>query len=378
MQREWPAHYLDGQTPVRHSATIRLMGEGIEVSTAGGWTRLWPYREMRQTQGFYPGEEVRIERGGQFPEILVVPDPSFLRSLREAAPRTRLGVGDQARRGRWARLIAAAAAGVIALTALIYLWGIPALAALVAARVPVAWEESLGRSILHQIAPPDLVCSDPRRQRALDAILARLIAAGRPAPYTPRLLVVNRPDVNAVAVPGGTIVVFRGLLERTRTPEELAGVLAHEVEHIVHRHATQAVVQHASTGLLLVALTGDMTGPLAYGLESARALGQLQYSRQAEEEADRDGMARLLAAHISPKGMIDFFDTLAAGVRERATLRYLSTHPSTQERIAALRRLASEAPADQVPLLPDLDWSDIRAICEPPSGSPAPPSPRAP
>jgi len=62
-------------------------------------------------------------------------------------------------------------------------------------------------------------------------------------------------------------------------------------------------------------------------------------------------------------------------VRERATLRYLSTHPSTRERVEALRALAGHSTADHVPLLPDLDWSDIRAICEPAASALPPPAP---
>src|SRR5262245_10265820 len=88
LRREWPAHYLDGQTAIRHPATVRLMQDAIEVTTASGWTRLWPYRDICQTQGFYQGEEVRLERGGDLSEAVVVSDPEFLHSLREAAPAT--------------------------------------------------------------------------------------------------------------------------------------------------------------------------------------------------------------------------------------------------------------------------------------------------
>jgi hypothetical protein len=64
MPYEWSAHYLDGQTPLRHPVTVRVMRTGLEVTTAGGPARFWPYGEVRQTQGFYEGEEVRLERGG--------------------------------------------------------------------------------------------------------------------------------------------------------------------------------------------------------------------------------------------------------------------------------------------------------------------------
>jgi predicted Zn-dependent protease len=373
VRREWAAHYLDGQTALRYPATVRLMGEGLEVTTASGWVRLWPYPDIRQTQGFYEGEEVRLERGGELAEAVIVSDPAFLHSLHEAAPRPS-GFHDPSGRGRRVRLTVLAGVAVIGITAALYLWGVPLIATLAAPRVPVAWEESLGRAVTDQLAPPDKMCATPSGQRALDAIVARLTAAAPPSPYTFRARVVDAPDVNALAAPGGYIVVFRGLLERARTPDELAGVLAHEIEHVLHRHTTRAVIQHASTGLLLAALTGDMTGPLAYGLESARVLGQLQYSRRAEEEADRDGMKLLLAARVAPDGMIGFFDELAKGEHPRRVLRYLSTHPSPTDRIAALRALASGAPGSPMPALTDQQWQDLKAICN----AAPPPAPRAP
>jgi predicted Zn-dependent protease len=192
------------------------------------------------------------------------------------------------------------------------------------------------------------------------------------------VVVVNQAQVNALAAPGGTIVVFRGLLERTRTPEELAGVLAHEVEHVLRRHATRAVIQHASTGLLVAAITGDMTGPLAYGLESARVLGQLQYSRRAEEEADREGMKLLLAARIDPEGMLGFYRQLDEREHDRAALRYLSTHPSTRDRLRHLRELAASAKQSPLPLLPGQNWQEIRSMCQSSDATPATPSLRLP
>jgi predicted Zn-dependent protease len=363
MRTEWGAHYLDGQTAIRHPATVRLMREGVEVTTARGWTRLWPYHEIRQTQGFYEGEEVRFERGGDLPEALLVSDPAFLESLHEVAGQQSGRFHGPTGPGRRLRLTVLAAGAIIAITAAFYLWGIPALAAFAAPRVPVAWEEGLGRAVIDQLAPADRLCVDPRRRAPLEAIVTRLVAAAPTSPYRFRLLVVNRPEVNALAAPGGYVVVFRGLLERTRTPEELAGVLAHEIEHVLHRHTTRALIQHASTGLLLAALTGDMTGPAVYALESARVLAQLQYSRHAEEEADVEGMKLLLAARIAPEGMLAFFEDLAKGDQARSVRTYLSTHPSTRDRIARLRALAARAPGPPAPLLPDRDWTDIRKAC---------------
>jgi predicted Zn-dependent protease len=364
MRTDWQGFYLDGQTAARHPATIRLMREGLEVTTPGGWTRLWPYREVRQTQGFYAGEEVRLERGETLPETLLISDVAFLESLHEASPDVGLRFHKPSRRAARLRWTIVAAAGTIAATAAIYLWGIPLLAALVAPHVPVSWEESVGQSALTYLAPTERRCADPELGAAMDTIVRRLVAAGPPSPYTFRVYVVDRPVVNAIALPGGYVVVFRKLLERTRTPEELAGVLAHELQHVLRRHSTRAVIHDASTGLLLMALTGDVTGPLAYGLQTARTLGGLRYSRRAEEEADVEGMRMLLAARVDPRGMIAFFDSMVKDEGDHPkAFAYLSNHPLAAERTTRLKAMAAGWKGRAEPLLPEVTWPDLAKRC---------------
>ncbi|HET8575511.1 MAG TPA: M48 family metallopeptidase [Methylomirabilota bacterium] len=364
MQTDWQGFYLDGQTAVRHPATVRLMRQGLEVTTAGGWTRFWPYKEIRQTQGYYEGQEVRLERGGELPEALLISDLNFLLSLHELAPEVSARFHNPALRRQRVRLTMLAAVGVVVLTVVIYFWGIPALAAVVAARVPVSWEEQLGQSAVGYLAPSEKRCEDPRLNAAVNEIVARLTDAAPKSPYVFRVYVVDAKAFNAFAAPGGYVVVFRGLLERTSTPEELAGVLAHELQHVINRHATRAIIQHASSGLLIAALTGDVTGPLTYGFEAARLLGQLRYSRNAEEEADTEGMKMLLAARVDPAGMIAFFNELMkkeGGAPD--VLRYLSTHPTSRERVATLTALAARNAVQPMKLLPQTDWKELRTLC---------------
>ncbi|MBI3456895.1 MAG: M48 family metalloprotease, partial [Candidatus Rokubacteria bacterium] len=265
-------------------------------------------------------------------------------------------------------ITALATLGVIGLVTVLYLRVIPAAAAAVAPHVPVSWEERVGEAVVGYLAPPRVRCTDPVRARALDAIAATLTAPVSGSPYRFRVVVANHPAVNAFSAPGGYIVVFRGLLERTRTAEELAGVLAHELQHTLRRHVVRAMVQHASTGLVLAALSGDASGLVA--LEAARALGTLRYSRQHELEADAEGMRMLLAAGIDPAGMIAFFESLREAAHEKGTggeaavLKYLSTHPSDEERIERLRALAAGAERPTARLLPAYDWADVRNLCQ--------------
>jgi predicted Zn-dependent protease len=340
---------------------------GLEITLLDDGTSVrWPLVQVRQTQGFYAGEQVRLERGGDLAETLLVGDAAFLSALRAVAPDAARAFHDPARR-RWRPGLAAlAAVAAVALSLGLYLWGIPALAAVAAERVPVSWEVALGETAMAQLAPPARRCVDPPRQRRIDEIVAVLL---RPLPdpgYPFRVTVVDHPMVNAFATPGGFVVVFRGLLERTESAEELAAVLAHEVQHVLHRHATRAIFRQASTGILIAALVGDVSGVVAFGLESARLLGDLRHSREAEHEADRDGVRMLHAARVDAQGMLAFFRAMQEQEgASPAAMRYLSTHPTAGDRLQALAALAAQAPQPPVKLLPDYDWSDLVRICPP-------------
>jgi len=365
-QTDWEGHYLDGRTAARQRVTIRLMRQGLQVTTENGVTFFWRYRDIRQTQGFYAGEQVRLEKGQEIPEVLLISETAFLSDMRRLAPELTTHFHDPARRRLRVALTLLAALAAVGISAALYLWGIPAVASLVASHVPVSWEERLGQAVVEHLAPPRKRCADPSRAQVIDKISATLTAHLLNNPYRFRVIVVNDPMVNALAAPGGYILVFRGLLERTRSPEELAGVLAHEFQHVLKRHATRALLQNVSSGLLVAALTGDASGVMAFGLESAQTLGALRYSRQNEEEADAEGMRMLIQAGVDPAGIIAFFEVLQRGDSKGAALfQYLSTHPQTKERVERLKSLAAQSHVRPVKLLPDYDWRDIRRICKP-------------
>jgi predicted Zn-dependent protease len=364
MQTDWEGYYLDGKTAVRHRAAVRLLRTRLEITTENGPTAWWPYAEIRQTQGFYAGQEVRLERGGQLPEVLLIRDPAFLTNLYRVAPETAGRFHDPSRRRMRVTLTALAALAAVGITATLYLWGIPGMASVVAPHVPASWEERLGRTVSEHLAPVERRCTEPTRTQAIQAISATLTSAVKNSPYTFRVVVLNTPSVNALATPGGYVVVFRGLLERTRSAEELAGVLAHEFAHVLLRHATRALLRHASTGVLIAALSGDVSGAMTYGLESARILAELRYSRQDEEEADREGHRLLVAAGVDPAGMVGFFETFKKEPGMAPTLPpYLSTHPTTEGRIERLRSLEPVTRPVSNRLLPGLDWHAVRVIC---------------
>src|SRR5947208_8134469 len=172
MRLDWEAAYLDGRTAARRRAGVHITRTGLDVTLPETGTRFfWPFREIRQTQGAYAGEQVRLERGGELAEALLIGDVGFLSAARAVSPEA-VHLHEPARRRARVGLTFAALLAAVALAVGIYYVAIPAFARVAAARVPVSWEEQLGGAIVEQFAPPSHRCEDPVRQARLDAIVA--------------------------------------------------------------------------------------------------------------------------------------------------------------------------------------------------------------
>lgn len=220
-------------------------------------------------------------------------------------------------------------------------------------RIPVAGERLLAdelwklqRSRLHLIEAT-------AANRFIDEVGTRLTQT-KPTPYTYRFHLADEPSINAFALPAGYIVVHRGLLEAAQSAEEVAGVMAHEIEHVEQRHSLRAMVQSLGLHAVWLALTGDLGSGMAG--EGVKHLAGLHFSREQEVAADAAGHARLAAAGIDPHGMVSFFESLAK--KQMAIPDLLSSHPASIERSARLNALVEKEPAHQ-PL--DYDWPAVTA-----------------
>src|SRR2546425_416022 len=98
MPRVFTGHYLDGRSAARQRASIRLAGSGLEITLENGARLWWPFGQIRQTQGTYAGEQIRLERRGALPEALIVEEPAFLVAVQATAPAFRRRFHDPRRR----------------------------------------------------------------------------------------------------------------------------------------------------------------------------------------------------------------------------------------------------------------------------------------
>ena len=169
-----------------------------------------------------------------------------------------------------------------------------------------------------------------------------------------RFYVVDSREVNAFAVPGGFVYINRGLIERARTMNQLAGAMAHEIAHVTQRHSVEqmAQAQRADAGLTLACILTSVcqSGAASAAIQVSGSALFAKFSRDDESEADRYGVQYLVAAGIDPRGMVDMFQTLLNERRSRPTAvdAWFRTHPLEENRIAETQAQIAHYPATRL------------------------------
>jgi len=209
-------------------------------------------------------------------------------------------------------------------------------------------EVQLGTDYMTQINSQLPIIQDPEVNRYIN-VLGDSIARLTPRAELPwRFFVVNASEVNAFAVPGGYIYVNRGLIDRAQNLSELAGVLGHEIGHVVKRHSIKQMQQQqgAQIGVtlgcvLLNACTSDIAQA---GINIAGSAIFAKFSRDDETEADEVGIQNVVRAGISPKGVPEMFQILL-DERQRnpgSVDLWFATHPTEESRIADTQRIIDQ------------------------------------
>lgn len=328
------------------SVSVRIVGENLSIE---GWPEVSGIRKS-QAQARRHGDDVVLE--------WAVADVMYALSFGCKSPlATWLPVGGRmdgvTRSWLWLALFVTVGLPLLVLAAFFAFRG--QIIDAVVARIPVETEAKLADQ-LWQVQRVQLkLVEGTAANRFVDEVGARLVAA-RPTPYHYRFYLADDPSVNAFAMPAGYVVVNRGLLGKAATAEEVAGVLAHEIEHVEQRHSLRGMVQAVGLSAVWMIVSGDVVSGVT--AEWLRDLVALQFSREQETAADAGGYQRLLAAKIDPRGMASFFDKLAQEQGDLpGALSMLSTHPASEVRAAKLKALLKDAP-----LLPPLnaDWPAIR------------------
>lgn len=328
-----------GAPPTGEDAELTFWSNHVEVRSARGTQRV-PVESLRLREVISAEAGLELSwdaRGGSC--AVQVHEPSAVARLRshpllQALPQmARLRA--TRRHGRALRMAGLALLVLLVLLPVLLLltffWQADRIAGIIAAGIPVAREEQLGRQLFAGMRGSLQLQEQGESLRLVRSLGERLTRGSR---FRYEFHVAGNAAINAFALPGGIIVVHTGLIEATRNPDELAGVLAHEVQHVELRHGLKGLVKELGLRGLWAAFTGDVAGTVAG--EAALQLTSLRFSRAAELQADAGGFDALVAHGIDPQGMVDFFGTMekTAGA---APPPWLSTHPASAARQQALQ-----------------------------------------
>ncbi|MET0987005.1 MAG: M48 family metallopeptidase [Steroidobacteraceae bacterium] len=328
-----------GSPATGEPAELTITADSIQIRTDSGLVSARiPELRVRQIGTDLAGIELAWETAAGLRAVQVL-DPAGAREVGshpalENSPQF-AALRGRRRRQNVGRSAAWTVLGVVVLFPLllflVFIWQSDRIAGAAAARIPIDQEVKLGDHTFAQMrASLDLQDSGP----AYDAVKTLGQRLTRGSKYTYRFHVAKNETVNAFALPGGIVVVHTGLINATRRAEELAGVLAHEVQHVELRHSLRAVVKDLGLRGLWMLVTGDIgSGVLG---RAALELTSLTFSRDAEAEADQRGFDVLVANGIDPSGVSDFFIVMAEKAGPTPP-PLLSTHPASADRERALR-----------------------------------------
>jgi predicted Zn-dependent protease len=243
---------------------------------------------------------------------------------------------------------------------MVVLFAIPLAADRLAPLVPQAFERRIGEASEVQIRAlfGNLVCARPAGQAAYVKLLGKLReAAGLDTDVQSSVLSTEVP--NAFALPGGKVYMFSGLLAKAESPDEIAGVLAHELGHLKHHDNMRGLIYNGGTSFLIGLLFGDVTGSSAL-IFASRSLVTASHSREAEQNADSVTIDVMHKLGRSPKPMGELLYRVT-GKEGGRNLSILAGHPLTEDR---LQRMSGEDhPASGPPLLTPEEWAALKTIC---------------
>ena len=361
---DFSGYYFDGKSPLRRDVTVTVTREGLRILNNDDQSIiLWSFSDIKQVNDIYTEEEIRLEYGNELPQILIIKDPRFINSVKEISPKFNKRFKPFVTKSKRTKILVYIFISATLISGLMYIWVLPALGNLIVKKIPVTWEVKIGQNFKKYFVSEFNKCEEKELNEKLVLIKNKLENTIQDSNYKYDITIVDFDMVNAFALPGGEIVIFRGLIEKSNRPEELAGVLAHEIQHIEQRHFTKILVKELSIHVLIAIMIGN-SEVVNTVVMSANTLRSLAYRRSEESSADTEGLKMLVDARIDPGGMIDFFKILESEHGEiEGYNKYISTHPDTEDRIGKLDNMIKGYSFKPEKLLPDVNWEEAKMLC---------------
>jgi Zn-dependent protease with chaperone function len=349
------AIYFNGRSNRKRVVTLSPVTAGVEIVEDGALVDVWPYAGVRRADG--PRELLRLRSVTALPLArLEIADAAMQAAIAARCPL--LDAGEKKQTWR----IVSWSLGAVTSIVLLGVFVVPIVADRLVPFVPQAFERRLGEAVDKQAEAMfgGKRCTGAEGQAAFASLVDKLKrAGGLDVPLSAAVLSSHLP--NAFALPGGKIFVLDGLLQKADSPDEIAGVLAHELGHVKHRDHLRQLIQTGGTSFLFGLLFGDVSGAGAV-IFASRTLLNASYSRGAEQGADDFAIDVMHRLGRSPKPMGDLL-LRVTGAQANKSYTILASHPMTEARRALM--IKEDRPNTGAELLSAVQWQALRTMCRP-------------
>lgn len=355
-----PAKFNDGKTASSHDVDCIDAQSALVIQSGETTLETWHYDDIR-TADSVSGLRFRIVGSDA---RLTLPDDDKGSWLSKKCPNLKKADNPT---NRWPVWVGAGAFAVLSLVG-IFIYLIPNMASAVVQMVPVSYEQKLGQQSRDQIvgvlkrAKPEnnnFVCEADAGMRVLQK-RADEIANLMDSPFPIDITVIKIGIPNAFALPGGQVILLSGLIDGAKSGDEVIGVLAHEIAHVVRRDPLQVSLKQTGSALLISLLVGDVFGGSVLSGVGSTVI-ESGYSRDAESASDIMAVTALNQLGYTARPLADFLSRLSKSEGVAAKIpEFLSTHPSSENRADEIRNL-SQANGRA---LSKFDWQAVQNICQ--------------
>ncbi|RZA25672.1 MAG: M48 family metallopeptidase [Proteobacteria bacterium] len=241
------------------------------------------------------------------------------------------------------------------LLSLIYI-SIDPLSRAIAARIPASAEAKLGSTMIASFESKQ--CKNNGAQMAIEKLAGRVMTKEEAGSV--RILIVQDESVNAFALPGKIVIVNYGLIKKALHPDEVAGVLAHELEHLSQRHVMNTLTRSLLLSAIWTLVLGDVSGFLIVDPDTAFRLVNIKFGRDQELQADAGGLGRMLRGNVDPMALAHFFTSLEKSNPSKIP-EFLSSHPKSTSRADKAKKASFKG--SWRPVLDAQEWKVLREGC---------------
>ncbi len=354
---------LDAGSNEKIKTKIRVNEAGILLSDLSGLEQKIPFSQVSKNREFSSGFSLTVEMNGRKYNLHLSDEDALRELFKYAAVDLREDIREFLEHS--ASLLKIVGQGAAILIVLFACgWGLfqgtTAFSRQALLKLPPEWEVKLGTLAFSMMSEKDEVVDEQMLTQTIQEITVPLLTALGESPYEFKFHVIASPTVNALSLPGGNILIYTGLIEKAESPDELAGILAHEISHVTNRHSLQALGNQLGMSLFFTLLPGVSDS----GLESlAPKIAGLSFSRSQEEQADAEGLKLINRAGFNSEGMFTFFRRMSAEEGSfGALMSLIATHPSSEDRLNLLQQLSLSFEKRSV-VRPKLtfSWEEIKA-----------------